>query len=336
MSDTHPKLVALVAKPRVGDTIDSLSREGVYDDTRRITEHDETQVAIPISEHPIETSVNEVTRLELSRRVTGLSDLLKERGFSESVIRSAPASWAVLGSVVLADFDGCTEREAVADALLELHGEADTVLHRNGIDGAYRIPDVEFVAGAGETETVHVEHGIKYALNLSYVMFSPGNKAERVRMGEVVDPDERVFDMFAGIGYFTLPMAASGADVTAAEVNPEAYRLLVENAVLNDVEDRVEPVLGDCRTVETNADRVVMGYYDAPEYLDAGISALEPGGILHLHEATPEPLFPDRPIDRFNEALEDHGRAGEVLGDRIVKTHSEGVVHGVIDVRIEY
>ena len=166
-------------------------------------------------------------------------------------------------------------------------------------------------------------------------MFSPGNKAERARMGEVVGPDERVFDMFAGIGYFALPMARAGADVTAAEIEPAAYRYLVENTRLNHVTDRLRPVLGDCRDVETTADRVVMGYYDAHEYLDAALAALVAGGFLHLHEATPEPLFPERPADRLRSSADAAGRSVQILATRVIKDHSPGVVHGVVDARVD-
>ena len=244
--------------------------------------------------------------------------------------------------MVLADFgdvsadDSLPEerREAVGEALLALHGNADTVLAREGIAGTRRDPDTKVVAGTGETETVHVEHGTRYALDLATAMFSPGNKAERARMGEVVAAGERAFDMFAGIGYFALPMARAGARVVATEIEPATYRYLVENARLNDVTDRLKPVLGDCCDVETTADRVVMGYYDAHEYLDAALGALVAGGTLHLHEATPDPRFPDRPVDRLRAAAEAADRSVELLETRVVKDHSPGVVHGVVDARI--
>jgi tRNA wybutosine-synthesizing protein 2 len=171
-------------------------------------------------------------------------------------------------------------------------------------------------------------------MDLAEVMFSPGNKAERARMGEVVDPGESVFDMFAGIGYFALPMARAGASVTAAEIDPTSFRWLRENVRRNGVEGAVRPVLGDCRDVEATADRVVMGYYDAHEYLDAALDALRKSGVIHLHEATPESLFPGRPIDRLREAAAGADRSVQVLDARRVKSHSAGVVHGVVDARV--
>lgn len=337
------KLAAIVEKPQAESTIESLRAEGVYDDTRRIESYDDASVAIPITGEPTTTVTETVRDVELPRRMRGLNELLRDRGVEESTIDAAPSSWAVIGSIVLVDFGDVSapdsldemDREIVGEALLELHGNADTVLARGGIDGIRRDPSVTVVAGVDETETVHTEHGTTYAIDFSRVMFSPGNKAERARMGRIVEPGERVFDMFAGIGYFTLPMARAGATVTAAEIDPESYRLLVENARLNDVSDRIRAVLGDCRTVETNADRVVAGYYDAHEYLESAVGSLVSGGVIHLHEATPEPRFPERPTGRLTEAAGEAGRTVEVLDSRVIKNHSEGVVHGVVDARIE-
>ena len=334
-------LAAVVPKRRTEAVIEALRVEGVYDPTRDVAAYDDDRVAVPVAEPPAETDAA-VETVDLPPRECGLEDLLAERGFAPAEIEAAPSSWAVVGSVVLADFgdvsadDALPEerREAVGEALLELHGDADTVLAR-GVSGTRRDPATEVVAGTGETETVHVEHGTRYALDLSTVMFSPGNEAERARMGEVVEPGERVFDAFAGVGYFALPMARAGAEVTAAELDPEAYRLLVENARLNGVSDRLRPVLSDCRDVETTADRVVMGHYEAHERLDSALAALVAGGTVHLHEATPEPLFPDRPLEQLRSAAADAGREVEPLDTRVVKEHSPGVVHGVVDARVD-
>jgi tRNA wybutosine-synthesizing protein 2 len=315
--------------------VESLREEGVYDDARSVAAHDAGTVAVPVSDPPAETDVVAVVRTDLPRRTRGLRDLLRERGWEETEIDRAPGSWAVVGRVVLVEVGDSPRPAEVGEALLALHGEADTVLARGGVSGPTREPDVEVIAGEGDTETVHTEHGTRYALDLAEVTFAPGNEDERARMGEVVAGGERVFDMFAGIGYFTLPMARAGADVTAAEVNPTAFRYLVENAVLNGVEDRVSAFRADCRDVEIEGvDRVVMGYYDAYEYLDPALAALGPGGVVHLHEATPEAELWDRPVSRLREAAAWRDRTVEVLDRRTVKSHSPGVAHVVVDARI--
>jgi tRNA wybutosine-synthesizing protein 2 len=225
-----------------------------------------------------------------------------------------------------------------------MHGNADTVLARGGIAGKHREPTAEVIAGEGDTETVHREHGTTYALDLAEVMFSPGNKAERVRMGDVVTAGERVLDMFAGIGYFTLPMARAGASVTAIEHNPASFAYLVENVVRNEVEGAVETYRADCREVVAGglaADqsfsfaRVVMGYDDAFEYLDSAIAVATPGTTIHMHEAAPESLVPDRPVRRVRDAVKGTDRTAQIRDTRTIKSYSEGVSHVVVDADIE-
>jgi tRNA wybutosine-synthesizing protein 2 len=391
-------LAAVVERARTETAIESLRSEEVYDDSRRVqkisgvvrdhgervgdaleadwaasemtsTEDDATRekgserIALPITEPPTETRVLEVVRqLEPERRSRDLEDLLAERGWSDDECEAAPGSWAVIGSVVLVTVpDDCPDEVELAEALLELHGEADSVLADEGIAnegaaGTYREPRTRLLAGETDTETVHTEHGTRYGLDPAKVMFSPGNQAERARMGEVVDPGERVFDMFAGIGYFTLPMARAGARVTATELNPTAFRYLLENAVLNDVADRIDAYMTDCRDVASGleVDRVVMGYYgraddagddadtedartartdEAHEFLPDALEALAPGGIVHYHEAVPESRLWERPIERLRAAAEGAGRELEVLEKRRVKSHSAGVAHVVVDAR---
>jgi tRNA wybutosine-synthesizing protein 2 len=53
-----------------------------------------------------------------------------------------------------------------------------------------------------------------------------------------------------------------------------------------------------------------------------------------MHEATPEGLVPDRPVNRLQDAVEAAGR--ELLSHSItdVKGYSEGVRHVVVDAEI--
>lgn len=362
--DTHgasaPAALALaVPTPAAEERIASLEREGVYDDTRRVVARDDDTLLLPVTAEPVDTPGEVVVQDDPERRRRGLESLLRDRGWTDDELAVAPSSWAVVGTVVLVAAGDYPKPADLGDALLALHGNADTVVVRGGVDGELREPSVEVLAGLGHTETVHVEHGTKYALDLGEVLFSPGNQAERVRMGDVVEPDERVLDLFAGIGYFALPMARAGAHVTAVEKNPVSFRYLVENAQLNDVADVLDAVLGDCRDVEASADRAVLGYYDAlgggpestgdgdvdsepaggdgvgdPGYIAAALRALDAGGVMHVHATCPEELLWTRPERRLHAAADAVGREVAVRDRRVVKSHSEGVQHVVLDVDV--
>lgn len=369
VSDDSRPLAAVVGKDRTGVAINSLKAEGVYDDSRRVREFDEGTISVPVTEAPAETRVREIVRqVDPEYRLRDPTDWLAERGWDEAALETVPGSWAVIGSVVLVTVpEDCPDETELGEALLEVHGEADTVLADEGIEtagraGRFRTPRTRHIAGSRNTETIHTEHGTRYALDPTRVMFSPGNVAERVRMGAVVESGERVFDMFAGIGYFTLPMARAGGRVTATELNPTAFKYLVENAALNDVGDRIDAYLSDCRELAStvDADRVVLGYYgyDGSDsestdeggtqideigqptrteqgwtFLEHALVALRSGGVLHYHEAVPESGLWDVPIDRLESAVADANgdRTVEVIGRHRVKSYSPGVSHVVLD-----
>lgn len=169
-------------------------------------------------------------------------------------------------------------------------------------------------------------------------MFSKGNLEEK-RILAAGHSGETIVDMFAGIGYFSIPIAVHSkpSKIIAIELNPVSYGYLLENICLNDVQGIIEPVCGDCRFApENTADRVLMGYVGTThEYLEAGIRAVKKeGGVLHYHETVHMNDFPDRPVGRIMEAAKKCGRNVTILDSRKVKKYSPGVYHVVIDVEI--
>jgi tRNA wybutosine-synthesizing protein 2 len=149
-----------------------------------------------------------------------------------------------------------------------------------------RTPGTEILWGdAGEVH--HRENGYTYVLDPTKVMFAQGNRTEKMRMAQLVrlrPAAERVADMFAGIGYFTIPMAGSGAFVHAMEINLIAYEYLERNIRENDLSGQVDTSPGDCRNLLTGIyDRIVMGHFDALSVLPLVLSHVREGSVIHLH-----------------------------------------------------
>ena len=261
------------------------------------------------------------------------------KGLTPEEEAALPRGWQVVGEVLLVHVPPALQprKRELGEALLGLYPRCKTVVETRRIAGEYREPIIEPIAGDG-TETIHKENYVLFKLDVAKVMFSQGNFYERRRMS-TVGAGEYVVDMFAGIGYFTLPMAvhARPERIDAIEINPVSFGYLQENIRLNGVEGTVHPVLGDCRERAPVgvADRVIMGYVGTTqEYLPWGVRALRPGGILHYHETTPEKLVFDRPVRYVKEAAEAQGRNAEILDTIKVKKYSPGVWHVVVDAKI--
>ena len=220
------------------------------------------------------------------------------------------------------------------EALSEMHN-VKTIMKIDHIQGTKREPVYKILYG-NETETVNKENGCLFKLDLSKVMWSKGNNNERLRIAKLVEDGETVIDMFAGIGYFSIPIGvhANAKEVIAIEINPNSYHFLCENIELNKL-DNITPILGDCKieTPKLNADRIIMGYVKTTHhYLKVAIDSLNEGGVLHYHETVPEKLIETRPIERIVSAAD--GRDVELLKINKIKKYSPGVEHIVVDVRI--
>ena len=210
-----------------------------------------------------------------------------------------------------------------------------TIMKINHIQGTKREPVYKILYG-NETETINKENGCLFKLDLAKVMWSKGNNNERLRIAKLVEDDETVIDMFAGIGYFSIPIAvhSNPKEIISIEINPNSYNFLCENIRLNKV-DNVTPILGDCmiETPKFSADRIIMGYVKTTHhYLKVAIDSLNKGGILHYHETVPEKLMDTRPINRIISQAD--GRDVELLKINKIKKYAPGVEHVVIDARI--
>ena len=265
------------------------------------------------------------------RILSALSDL------PEDVLRGLPMRWEYVGDIVIIKLPDSAEpyKGRIGAVYSEQLDKSTVCVDRSGVSGEFRRPSMEIIHGT-ETESVRLENGIRYCFDVTKVMFASGNVDERERMKNLDCSGETVVDMFAGIGYFTLPLAKfSGArKVIACEKNPESFEFLKRNIVLNEVEDIVEPVLGDNRDLpgKAFADRILMGYVQTTsEFLPKALEMIKPGGIIHYHDTFYVNEYRQRVESIFSEAC---GDGYEILGIREVKSFAPSVSHYVADVRI--
>jgi tRNA wybutosine-synthesizing protein 2 len=232
----------------------------------------------------------------------------------------------------------------IAKATKELVKNCETVLLKTGkITGKFREPQLEKLLG-DETETIVIEHGIKYKFDALKIMFAKGNINERRRYADLIKKGEVIFDFYTGIGYFTLNIAkfSDVLCIYAFELNPISYKYLLENLKLNKIpEEKVIPILGDCRVealkVDKKADRILMGILPSPKSsLDTAFKILnEKSGVIHYEGILKEDNPPEKLLNEVIEVAEQHNRSIKLKHIEKIKSYGPYIDHVCLDIDIK-
>jgi tRNA wybutosine-synthesizing protein 2 len=243
-------------------------------------------------------------------------------------IRTKPA-YAGRGYYLVGNIAVIHGKQPDLDAILKIVDfcKPRGVVWREALLDITRTPRIETVWGeCGEVR--HRENGYTYILDPSKVMFSQGNRTEKTRIAHQIRAGtgtERVADMFAGIGYFTIPMAGAGATIHAMEINPVACGYLRQNALENKLASRITISSGDCRELLSGTyDRIVMGHFDSPDMLPHALCHIKPGSIIHVHSIGPQD-------ERIRDTVEGAGFSCGIHVHKVKKyrPHAWHVVHDV-------
>ncbi len=244
-------------------------------------------------------------------------------------------SFQIIGDIAVLKY-GLPQKESraqAADILKKLPRIKSVYKYSGPVSGPLRIPKVAYVAGQKNPVTMHRENGCFFKLD---IQFSKGNVSERARLTPLVKPGEVIVDMFAGIGYFSIPLGKSSRakKIYSIELNPDSFRFLKENIKLNHLQGKVIPMLGDCRKarIPEKADRVVMGYFHGTEkYLPAAFSFLKPNGIIHYHETFRREELWEKSERILREYSRKSGFYPIRMEKRVVKQYAPWVFHVVVD-----
>lgn len=302
-----------------------LEAEGLWDKSRKLQKQELENVAIPVVTNNLELlrrclrlntddAVNLITTdlpsSKSNRIVTPYQQLKSkvrellekenachgncDKDEIESLLNEVPAHWEKHGDLVLLPSScfsssvwqvfGLELWKTVARCVSASRVAKQAVIRADG----YRRPQVQLLLGT-DAVVQHLDNGIRYEYDLTLCMFSMGNITEKLRIASFNCEGETVVDLFAGIGYFTLPylVHAKAKHVHACEWNPDAVQSLRKNLCLNHVADRCTIHPGDNRqlTLKGVADRVNLGLIPSSEdSWPVACRLLKPtGGVLHVH-----------------------------------------------------
>lgn len=287
-----------------------------------------------------------VEEFEESEKTLTPIEILK-KNLTENELKLVPRSFDVIGDICILQIpeELHDKKRIIGEAFLKSMKNIRIVLNKTEpLSGEYRVGGYEVLAGEGDTETLHREHGCIFKLDISRVFFTPRLSAERIRVASLVKPGEVVCDLFAGIGPFSIIIAKKnpGVRVYACDINPDAYYYLVENIKLNKVEDRVKAYLGDARELSKEklkgiGDRVIMNLPMSSEmFLDAAKNAVKnEGGVVHLHVFLEKGVASEEKYANIEKAFQELGCETRLLNSRRIREVAPFKYHWAFDIHVK-
>ncbi len=301
-------------------------------------ESEDGHLLIPIVDDDVDMEYPVVERdfKKLEQPPSSLTDVVD---LPDELVNELPSSYDIVGDIVVVKIPDSLEpyRKPLGESLLKLHKNVNVVLEDRGVEGDFRVRDVVHLAGEHRTSTVYKEHGSEFAIDLTKAYFSPRLATERMRVVEKVQPGERILDMFAGVGPFSV-LIARNVDVDkiyAVDMNPDAVELLRKNIRKNSVGKKVEAIEADARGVKVKVDRVIMNLpHSARDFLDHALKSLDHSkGYVHYYE-----VISTEGLETLESALTDIikklGFHAKVIDVREVRTYSASKVHVAVDLEI--
>ncbi|MEM4559833.1 MAG: class I SAM-dependent methyltransferase family protein [Candidatus Caldarchaeum sp.] len=321
--DGLERLAVRVSKDRAEEVRRMLVRENLFDGSRGIVREGET-VLIPVRASPGQGLEVVEAELPVSRRL------------KTPFLRAAfdVVGWVAVVNDMDMSYDAAVE---LARDIVRRHPRVRTVLQKTGeVAGEERVASYRVLLGDPCTETTHRESGCLFRLDVAKTFFSPRLSGERIRVASQVGEHEKVLDMFAGVGPFSIIIARRkpSATVFAVEKNPDAFKYLCINVELNKAVGRVKPLHGDSAEVvprlDTEFNRIIMNLpHSSVKYLPTAVQKAAPQAVVHLY-VVEERASPGSVLDCVLKSFSQL----RPLDGRVVKEVSPKYVMKVYDLRV--
>ncbi len=251
-------------------------------------------------------------------------------------IKEIPKGFQTIGEIAILNLPEklLPNKTKIAKETMNLFPRIKTVcLNKSKISGEFRKPNICVLAGNG-TETIHKENGCDYFLDVTTVMLSKGNTKERLRMKKVAGGV--ILDMFAGIGYFSIPCSKNKNTkiVHSIEKNPESYKFLVKNVEIN--KSNIQTYLGDCKDVLKSkkiiADNIIMGLLPTPEsFLNIALDSIKDNGTIFYHTTHDVDKDLQNKIDLIESIINQKKFSLDSFKKNRIKKYGPRVEHLVLD-----
>jgi len=260
-----------------------------------------------------------------------------------SILSSA---FDVVGDIAIVKIPhGLTSKEnLIAEKILSQMKNVRTILKQNSsVKGEYRTRDLVFLGGEKKYVSIYKENGCLFKVDLRTVYFSPRLSTERARIESMVKDEERILNMFAGIGTFSIIIAKKkNCIVDSVDSNPAAIEFALESLKLNKkLKGKVVPILGDAmayaRAHLGSFDRVLLPLPEkAHEFLLSAFESCKLDGesSVHYYVHVSQEQFLDKNWISWHLEKLDLKRKYEVVNWKRVREVGPRYIQAVADIKI--
>jgi tRNA (guanine37-N1)-methyltransferase len=230
--------------------------------------------------------------LKKRKRPKSLKEALEGK-LTESEMKVLGRAFDYLGEIAIIEIpeELNSKEKLIGEALLEVHKALRAVFRKSGkVSGEHRTRSLKRIAGSGSAETIYRENGCTYHFDAEKVFFTGRLSTERQRVSDIVGEKEKVLDMFAGVGPYTILIAKEHPEtkLTAIDTNEAAINYLQKNSELNKVSSQIITLVGDASEVASELkpkfDRIIMNLpAGCSGHIPAAVKSLKKKGIIHYY-----------------------------------------------------
>ncbi|TFF86014.1 MAG: hypothetical protein EU518_00125 [Promethearchaeota archaeon] len=287
-----------------------------------------------------------------------LEEALKGQ-ISKKYYELIPHSYDIIGDIAIIEFRNNEKmkkkrkiKKKIAKAILQINKNVKSVYEKKSkVRGAFRIREMNHLAGLRKTETLHKENNCIFRLDIKRTFFTPRLNHERLLVSKSnIEKGERIVDLFAGVGTFSVQIAKlHDVKIYAFDINPYAYKYLKKNIKINNLKGRIVPfninvkkLINSPNQIEiklrNKIDRIIMNFpEDSLRFLDVVCNLIkEEGGIIHNYQFSEKPNSIRKAVAKFRNKIEIYDFIlKEIKRSDIIKSYSPKSDMIVIDALIQ-
>jgi tRNA (guanine37-N1)-methyltransferase len=245
----------------------------------------------------------------VEKKAKNIKELLEQK-IPESVRNSLKNAYDRIGTIAILEIDEKQRpyQTQIAQAVLVAHPSIKTVLRKDGEhSGEFRTQKMKYLAGVNTTITTHIESGVLVQVDVQEVYFSPRLSSERLRIAQLIKPNEKVLVLFSGCAPYVCVLAkkSQAQQIDGVELNPVGHEFGLKNIQLNHIQNATlynqdAKQFTPIPKINKGYDRILMPLpKTAGEFLEHTLQVIQKnshGFWLHFYDFLHE--------DKFEQAVE--------------------------------